>query len=131
MNEKDYILIAEGLADETQSTGSSDSLTESTESSGEGFHFPGSKDTILDALDIVWKGILAIFIVIAVIIAIVSVINLCVGKAAHAKKLRENPELAAKEAAEKEEKKRLKKAEKKAHKNGGGNQGGSDEADRT
>lgn len=131
MNEKDYILIAEGLADETESTGSSDSLTESTESSGEGFHFPGSKDTILDALDIVWKGILAIFIVIAVIIAIVSVINLCVGKAAHAKKLRENPELAAKEAAEKEEKKRLKKAEKKAHKNGGGNQGGSDEADRT
>ena len=130
MNEKDYILIAEGLADETESTGSSDSLTESTESSGEGFHFPGSKDTILDALDIVWKGILAIFIVIAVIIAIVSVINLCVGKAAHAKKLRENPELAAKEAAEKEEKKRLKKAEKKAHKNGGGNQGGSDEADR-
>ncbi len=129
MNEKDYILIAEGLADETESTGSSDSLTESTESSGEGFHFPGSKDTILDALDIVWKGILAIFIVIAVIIAIVSVINLCVGKAAHAKKLRENPELAAKEAAE-EEKKRL-KAEKKAHKNGGGNQGGSDEADRT
>ena len=83
MNEKDYILIAEGLADETESTGSSDSLTESTESSGEGFHFPGSKDTILDALDIVWKGILAIFIVIAVIIAIVSVINLCVGKAAH------------------------------------------------
>ena len=131
MNEKDYILIAEGLADETESTGSPDSLTESTESSGEGFHFPGSKDTILDALDIVWKGILAIFIVIAVIIAIVSVINLCVGKAAHAKKLRENPELAAKEAAEKEEKKRLKKAEKKAHKNGGGNQGGSDEADRT
>ena len=130
MNEKDYILIAEGLADETESTGSSDSLTESTESSGEGFHFPGSKDTILDALDIVWKGILAIFIVIAVIIAIVSVINLCVGKAAHAKKLRENPELAAKEAAENEEKKRL-KAEKKAHKNGGGNQGGSDEADRT
>ena len=129
MNEKDYILISEGLADETESTGSSDSLTESTESSGEGFHFPGSKDTILDALDIVWKGILAIFIVIAVIIAIVSVINLCVGKAAHAKKLRENPELAAKEAAE-EEKKRL-KAEKKAHKNGGGNQGGSDEADRT
>ena len=91
MNEKDYILIAEGLADETESTGSSDSLTESTESSGEGFHFPGSKDTILDALDIVWKGILAIFIVIAVIIAIVSVINLCVGKAAHAKKLREKP----------------------------------------
>ena len=129
MNEKDYILIAEGLADETESTGSSDSLTGSTESSGEGFHFPGSKDTILDALDIVWKGILAIFIVIAVIIAIVSVINLCVGKAAHAKKLRENPELAAKEAAE-EEKKRL-KAEKKTHKNGGGNQGGSDEADRT
>lgn len=115
MNEKDYILIAEGLADESESTGSSDSLTESTESNGEEFHFPGSKDTILDALDITWKGLVAIFVVIAIIIAVVSLVNLCIGKSEHAKKLRDNPELAEAERAKKEEK-RLLKAEKKSEK---------------
>lgn len=127
MNEKDYILIAEGLADESESTGSSDSLTESTESSREEFHFPGNRENILNALDITWKGLVAIFIVIAIIIAIVSLVNLCIGKAEHAKKLRDNPELAEAERAEKEEKARL-KAEKRAAKDAGtGNGDGKNE----
>lgn len=127
MNEKDYILIAEGLADESESTGSSDSLTESTESSREEFHFPGNRENILNALDITWKGLVAIFIVIAIIIAVVSLVNLCIGKAEHAKKLRDNPELAEAERAEKEEKARL-KAEKRAAKDAGtGNGDGKNE----
>ena len=127
MNEKDYILIAERFADESENTGSSDSLTESTESSKEEFHFPGNRENILNALDITWKGLVAIFIVIAIIIAVVSLVNLCIGKAEHAKKLRDNPELAEAEQAEKEEKARL-KAEKRAAKDAGtGNGDGKNE----
>ncbi len=127
MNEKDYILIAERFADESENTGSSDSLTESTESSKEEFHFPGNRENILNALDITWKGLVAIFIVIAIIIAVVSLVNLCIGKAEHAKKLRDNPELAEAERAEKEEKARL-KAEKRAAKDAGtGNGDGKNE----
>lgn len=131
MNEKEYILVSAQTSDEASDILDSINSGE-TEQSADGSETgvqltPGNRENILNALDITWKGLVAIFIVIAIIIAVVSLVNLCIGKAEHAKKLRDNPELAEAERAEKEEKARL-KAEKRAAKDAGtGNGDGKNE----
>ena len=42
---------------------------------------PLNWETVKDALTILWQGLLAIFVVIAIIIAIVSLVNFCIAKA--------------------------------------------------
>ena len=120
MNESNYRLILTGLADEadaelSDSLNSSDLSEETSQSSSTGLN-PLDWENIKPTLKILWQGLLAIFIVIGIIIAIVSLINFCIAKAEHAKKLRDNPGLVEAEKAEKQRK----AEEKAARKNKGG-----------
>ena len=120
MNETNYRLILTGFADEadaelSDSLSASDLSEETSQSSSTGLN-PLDWENIKPTLKILWQGLLAIFIVIGIIIAIVSLINFCIAKAEHAKKLRDNPELAEAEKAEKQRK----AEEKAARKNKGG-----------
>ena len=47
---------------------------------------PGNWENLKIALPILWQGLLAIFVVIAIIIGIVYLVNFCTAKAAQAKK---------------------------------------------
>ncbi len=120
MNESNYRLILTGFADEadaelSDSLNSSDLSEETSQSSSTGLN-PLDWENIKPTLKILWQGLLAIFVVIGIIIAIVSLINFCIAKAEHAKKLRDNPGLAEAEKAEKQRK----AEEKAARKNKGG-----------
>lgn len=120
MNESNYRLILTGLAGEadaelSDSLNSSDSSEQTSLTSSTGLN-PLDWENIKPTLKILWQGLLAIFIVIGIIIAIVSLINFCIAKAEHAKKLRDNPGLAEAEKAEKQRK----AEEKAARKNKGG-----------
>lgn len=53
---------------------------------------PLNWETVKDALTILWQGLLAIFVVIAIIIAIVSLVNFCIAKAEAAKARRKAAE---------------------------------------
>ena len=55
---------------------------------------PLNWETVKDALTILWQGLLAIFVVIAIIIAIVSLVNFCIAKADAAKARRKAAEQA-------------------------------------
>lgn len=55
---------------------------------------PLNWETVKDALTILWQGLLAIFVVIAIIIAIVSLVNFCIAKAEAAKARRKAAEQA-------------------------------------
>lgn len=55
---------------------------------------PLNWETVKDALTILWQGLLAIFVVIAIIIAIVSLVNFCIAKAETAKVRRKAAEQA-------------------------------------
>ena len=55
---------------------------------------PLNWETVKDALTILWQGLLAIFVVIAIIIAIVSFVNFCIAKAEAAKARRKAAEQA-------------------------------------
>ena len=55
---------------------------------------PLNSETVKDALTILWQGLLAIFVVIAIIIAIVSLVNFCIAKAEAAKARRKAAEQA-------------------------------------
>lgn len=128
MNEINYRLVFNGYAAEADAEQLSDALVsqdssaETSASSSSTKLNPLDWENIKPTLNILWQGLLAIFIVIGIIIAIVSLINFCVGKAESAKKRREDPEYAAREEAEKEEKKRL-KAEKRDKKKQDGDEG--------
>lgn len=120
MNETNYRLILTGFADEadaelSDSLSASDSSEQTSLTSSTGLN-PLDWENIKPTLKILWQGLLAIFVVIGIIIAIVSLINFCIAKAEHAKKLRDNPELAEAEKAEKQRK----AEEKAARKNKGG-----------
>ena len=56
---------------------------------------PGNWENLKIALTILWQGLLAIFVVIAIIIGIVYLVNFCTAKAAQAKKKREEAAKAA------------------------------------
>lgn len=49
---------------------------------------PMNKDNLLHALNVTWKGILAIFLAIALIIVAVKLVTTCVNKAEQAQKAR-------------------------------------------
>lgn len=120
MNETNYRLILTGFADEadaelSDSLSASDSSEQTSLTSSTGLN-PLDWENIKPTLKILWQGLLAIFVVIGIIIAIVSLINFCIAKAEHAKKLRDNPGLAEAEKAEKQRK----AEEKAARKNKGG-----------
>ena len=55
---------------------------------------PLNWETVKDALTILWQGLLAIFVVIAIIISIVSLVNFCIAKAEAAKARRKAAEQA-------------------------------------
>ena len=55
---------------------------------------PLNWEPVKDALTILWQGLLAIFVVIAIIIAIVSLVNFCIAKAEAAKARRKAAEQA-------------------------------------
>ncbi len=125
MNETNYRLILTGFADEadaelSDSLSASDSSEQTSLTSSTGLN-PLDWENIKPTLKILWQGLLAIFVVIGIIIAIVSLINFCIAKAEHAKKLRDNPELAEAEKAEKQRK----AEEKAARKNKGGTANGN------
>ena len=125
MNETNYRLILTGFADEadaelSDSLSASDSSEQTSLTSSTGLN-PLDWENIKPTLKILWQGLLAIFVVIGIIIAIVSLINFCIAKAEHAKKLRDNPELAEVEKAEKQRK----AEEKAARKNKGGTANGN------
>ena len=120
MNETNYRLILTGFADEADAElsdrlSASDLSEETSQSSSTGLN-PLDWENIKPTLKILWQGLLAIFIVIGIIIAIVSLINFCIAKAEHAKKQRDNPGHAEAEKAEKQRK----AEEKAARKNKGG-----------
>lgn len=120
MNETNYRLILTGFADEADAElsdrlSASDSSEQTSLTSSTGLN-PLDWENIKPTLKILWQGLLAIFVVIGIIIAIVSLINFCIAKAEHAKKLRDNLGLAEAEKAEKQRK----AEEKAARKNKGG-----------
>ena len=120
MNETNYRLILTGFADEadaelSDSLSASDSSEQTSLTSSTGLN-PLDWENIKPTLKILWQGLLAIFVVIGIIIAIVSLINFCIAKAEQKKKLRDNPGLAEAEKAEKQRK----AEEKAARKNKGG-----------
>lgn len=89
MNETNYRLILTGFADEadaelSDSLSASDSSEQTSLTSSTGLN-PLDWENIKPTLKILWQGLLAIFVVIGIIIAIVSLINFCIAKAEHAK----------------------------------------------
>ena len=85
MNETNYRLILTGFADEadaelSDSLSASDLSEETSQSSSTGLN-PLDWENIKPTLKILWQGLLAIFVVIGIIIAIVSLINFCIAKA--------------------------------------------------
>ena len=87
-----YDFVTTDLSDETfaeLSAGlNSESDISSSESSSRQELTPVDWDNIKPTFTILWKGLLAIFVVIGIIIAVVWTINFCIAKAEKAKKNR-------------------------------------------